>query len=72
MLEGFGGPEVLKIGEAETPAPQRGQVLIRVAATTVNLRQAAPLYEDAPLPPAYDSTAVPDTTAGNEESGDGE
>jgi len=42
-----------------------------VAATTVSIRQAAPLYEDAPLPPSGDSTAVPDTTGG-QEPGDGE
>jgi len=36
ILEQFGGPEVLKIGAAETPRPDEGQVLIKVAATTVN------------------------------------
>ncbi len=38
-----------------------------VVATTVNIRQAAPLYQDAPLPPADDSTAVPDTASGGQE-----
>ncbi|HEX4037061.1 MAG TPA: NAD(P)H-quinone oxidoreductase [Acidobacteriaceae bacterium] len=33
---GFGGPEVLRIGEAETPRPRAGEVLIRVAAAGVN------------------------------------
>ena len=36
LLEQFGGPEVLKIGAIETPKPGDGQVLIEVAATTVN------------------------------------
>ena len=36
ILEQFGGPEVLKIGAVETPEPGDGQVLIEVAATTVN------------------------------------
>jgi putative PIG3 family NAD(P)H quinone oxidoreductase len=35
-LDGFGGPEVLKVGEAAAPTPAAGQVLIRVAATSVN------------------------------------
>lgn len=36
LLDGFGGPEVLKIGEAQKPTPAEGQVLIKVAATSVN------------------------------------
>jgi len=36
ILEQFGGPEVLKIGAVDTPAPGAGQVLVKVAATTVN------------------------------------
>jgi putative PIG3 family NAD(P)H quinone oxidoreductase len=36
LLDGFGGPEVMRLGEAEAPAPAEGQVLIRVAATSVN------------------------------------
>jgi NADPH2:quinone reductase len=36
LLDGFGGPEVLRIGEADRPTPSAGQVLIRVVATSVN------------------------------------
>jgi len=36
LLDGFGGPEVLKIVETPIPAPAKGQVLIKVAATSVN------------------------------------
>ncbi len=36
LLEGFGGVEVMKIGEAPKPAPKEGQVLLKVHATTVN------------------------------------
>ena len=36
LLRGFGGPEVLKLGQAEKPSPSAGQVLIRVIATSVN------------------------------------
>ncbi len=36
LLTDFGGPEVLYLGDAETPIPEAGQVLIRVMATSVN------------------------------------
>jgi NADPH2:quinone reductase len=36
VLDGFGGPEVLKIAETQKPTPAAGQVLIKVAATSVN------------------------------------
>ncbi|HEY1499618.1 MAG TPA: NAD(P)H-quinone oxidoreductase [Acidobacteriaceae bacterium] len=35
-LEGFGGPEVLRIAEAEKPRPGAGEVLIHVAAAGIN------------------------------------
>lgn len=36
QLEGFGGPEVLRIAEAERPRPGAGEVLIQVAAAGLN------------------------------------
>ena len=36
VMKGFGGPEVLELGEAPRPEPGPGQVLIRIAATSVN------------------------------------
>jgi putative PIG3 family NAD(P)H quinone oxidoreductase len=36
VLDGFGGPEVLTLTEVAPPTPAAGQVLIRVAATSVN------------------------------------
>lgn len=36
LLDGFGGADVLRIGEVERPVPRPGQVLIEVAATSVN------------------------------------
>lgn len=36
LLDEFGGPEVMRIGEAECPEPGPGQILVRVRATSVN------------------------------------
>lgn len=32
----YGGPEVLKIGTRPTPIPKNNEVLIKVAATSIN------------------------------------
>jgi putative PIG3 family NAD(P)H quinone oxidoreductase len=51
LLDGFGGPEVLRLGDAARPRPAPGQVLIRVAATSVNradLHQRAGNYPPPP------------------------
>ncbi len=49
----FGGPEVLSVDEVEKPTPRKGQVLVRVFATSVNpvdwkLREG--FFKDVPLP----------------------
>ena len=36
VLDGFGGPEVMRLDQVPRPRPGPGQVLIRVAATSVN------------------------------------
>ena len=36
LMDGFGGVEVLKVGEADKPVAAEGQVLVRVVATTIN------------------------------------
>lgn len=36
LLDGFGGTEVLRIGEVERPSPAQGQVRIKVMTTSVN------------------------------------
>lgn len=54
LLEGFGGVEVMKIGEAEKPVPKEGQVLLKVHATTVNRPDLVQRMGNYP-PPAGDS-----------------
>jgi putative PIG3 family NAD(P)H quinone oxidoreductase len=54
LLEGFGGVEVMKIGEAEKPSPKEGQVLLQVHATTVNRPDLVQRMGNYP-PPAGDS-----------------
>lgn len=36
LMDGFGGVEVMKVGEIEKPAPAEGQVLVKVVATSIN------------------------------------
>jgi NADPH2:quinone reductase len=54
LMEGFGGVEVMKIGEAEKPAPKEGQVLLKVHATTVNRPDLVQRMGNYP-PPSGDS-----------------
>ncbi|MBI5485488.1 MAG: NAD(P)H-quinone oxidoreductase [Deltaproteobacteria bacterium] len=51
LMEGFGGVEVLKIGEAERPSPGEGQVLIRVVATSINRPDLVQREGKYPPPP---------------------
>jgi putative PIG3 family NAD(P)H quinone oxidoreductase len=51
LLDGFGGPEVLKLGEAEAPGAGPGRVLIRVAATSVNRPDVVQRRGNYPPPP---------------------
>jgi NADPH:quinone reductase len=51
VMEGFGGPEVLGIGEAPRPTAGPGQVLIRVAATSVNRADTQQRTGNYPPPP---------------------
>ena len=37
VYERYGGPEVLRVADVPTPQPAQGQVLVRVAATSINL-----------------------------------
>jgi NADPH2:quinone reductase len=51
-LEKFGGPEVLRVGEAKKPRPGAGEVLIRVAAAGVNRADIHQREGNYPPPPA--------------------
>ncbi|HEX7237534.1 MAG TPA: NAD(P)H-quinone oxidoreductase [Gammaproteobacteria bacterium] len=51
VLDGFGGPEVLKLGTAEAPAVGPGRVLIRVHATSVNRPDVVQRQGHYPPPP---------------------
>jgi putative PIG3 family NAD(P)H quinone oxidoreductase len=51
QLLGFGGPEVLALGEAEAPAAGPGRVLIRVHATSVNRPDVVQRQGHYPAPP---------------------
>src|SRR5512138_40724 len=71
LLDGFGGIEVLKVGEIEKPAPQEGQVLVKVHATTVNRPDLVQRMGNYP-PPAGDSEILGLEVAGTiEELGPG-
>jgi NADPH:quinone reductase len=51
ILDGFGGREVLGIGEVETPTIKPGQVLIKVEATSINRADITQRQENYPAPP---------------------
>jgi NADPH2:quinone reductase len=51
VMAGFGGPEVLRIGEAPRPSAGPSQVLIRVAATSVNRADTQQRTGNYPPPP---------------------
>jgi putative PIG3 family NAD(P)H quinone oxidoreductase len=51
VMDRFGGPEVLRLGEAPRPSAGPGQVLIRVAATSVNRADTQQRTGNYPPPP---------------------
>ena len=51
QLSGFGGLDVLKVGEAERPRAGEGQVLVKVAATSVNRPDLVQREGKYPPPP---------------------
>lgn len=51
VTEGEGGPEVMRLGEAPMPTPGEGDVLIRVAATSINRADTQQRKGAYPPPP---------------------
>lgn len=54
VLDGFGGPEVMRLGEVPVPEPGPGQVRVRVMATSVNRADTVQRRGNYP-PPAGES-----------------
>lgn len=51
LMDGFGGLEVLKVGEAEKPSPKENEVLVKVAATSINRPDLVQRQGKYPAPP---------------------
>jgi putative PIG3 family NAD(P)H quinone oxidoreductase len=51
LMEGFGGVEVLKVGEADRPVASEGQVLVKVFATSINRPDLVQREGKYPPPP---------------------
>ncbi|WP_136514660.1 NAD(P)H-quinone oxidoreductase [Geomonas edaphica] len=51
LMEGFGGVDVLKVGEVEKPAPKENEVLIKVCATSINRPDLVQREGKYPPPP---------------------
>ncbi|GAB6082742.1 NAD(P)H-quinone oxidoreductase [Desulfuromonas carbonis] len=51
LLDGFGGLDVLKVGEVATPKPKEGEVLIEVVATSINRPDLVQREGKYPPPP---------------------
>lgn len=51
LLDGFGGLDVLKVGEVEKPSPKEGEVLIKVVATSINRPDLVQREGNYPPPP---------------------
>ncbi|MDY0212930.1 MAG: NAD(P)H-quinone oxidoreductase [Desulfuromonadaceae bacterium] len=51
LMDGFGGTEVLSVGEIAKPSPKAGEVLIKVAATSINRPDLVQRAGNYPAPP---------------------
>jgi putative PIG3 family NAD(P)H quinone oxidoreductase len=51
LMSGFGGVEVMSVGEVEKPAPKEGQVLVKVVATSINRPDLVQRQGNYPPPP---------------------
>jgi len=71
LMEGFGGVEVLKVGEADKPVAGQGQVLVKVSATTVNRPDLVQREGKYPPPPGDSEILGLEVAGVVEELGDG-
>jgi NADPH:quinone reductase len=71
VMAGFGGPEVLRIGEAPRPSAGPSQVLIRVAATSVNRADTQQRTGNYPPPPGESEILGLEVAGVVEELGEG-
>jgi putative PIG3 family NAD(P)H quinone oxidoreductase len=71
LLDGFGGPEVMRLGEAPTPTPPQGCVTIRVGATSVNRPDCVQRQGNYPPPPGESPILGLDAAGTIEEVGTG-
>ena len=51
LMDGFGGLDVLKIGDVDKPAPKEGEVLVKVVATSINRPDLVQREGKYPPPP---------------------
>jgi len=51
LLDGFGGLDVLKVGQVEKPTPKENEVLVKVVATTINRPDLVQREGKYPPPP---------------------
>lgn len=51
LMDGFGGLEVLKVGEIDKPTPKEGEVLVQVAASSINRPDLVQREGKYPPPP---------------------
>ncbi len=51
LMDGFGGVEVMKVGEIEKPQPKANEVLIKVVATSINRPDLVQRMGNYPAPP---------------------
>jgi NADPH:quinone reductase-like Zn-dependent oxidoreductase len=71
VLDGFGGPEVLKPGDVEAPTVGPGRILIRVHATSVNRPDAVQRQGHYPPPPGESPILGLEAAGTVEETGTG-
>jgi len=71
LMDGFGGVEVLRVGEAPRPRPSEGQVLIRVMATSINRPDLVQRAGKYPPPPGESDILGLEVSGLIEETGPG-